>query len=66
MPLTKTDTEAVEVRKQFVSFQAAKKLSRVVQVIETGVGTIVELQDESIHVIRTNEDLDRLVEVLKK
>ena len=46
--------------------ESVQKLDKITQVIETKVGTIVQLNNDEIHVVRTNEDLDRLVEVLKK
>lgn len=52
--------------KQQVKNTSPKKLSRILASVETRVGTIVELDDGEIYVVKTLADLDRLVDTLQK
>jgi len=43
-----------------------RKTDKIIKVIQTHIGTIVEFENDNVMIIRTNEDLDKLVEELKK
>lgn len=51
---------------KLVKNTSPKKLSRILASVETRVGTIVELDDGEIYVVKTLADLDRLVDTLQK